>query len=120
MNAVDAFLDECRADTRYAADAPTIAEALEALYLEGDDSADAIAVMDAVAWVLKQQRSPRSAEAASRPIRRSPATLPTSPIDRAIQHHRARGGLNVDQPQHWVASGHLPHVHSGQCPPPRA
>ena len=57
VNAVDAFLDECRADPRYAADAPTIAEALEALYLEGDDSADAIALMDAVTWVLKQPRT---------------------------------------------------------------
>jgi hypothetical protein len=42
VNAVDAFIDECRADPRYAADAPTIAEALEALYLDGDDSADAL------------------------------------------------------------------------------
>jgi hypothetical protein len=30
---------------------------LEALYLEGDDSADAIALMDAVTWVLKQPRT---------------------------------------------------------------
>jgi hypothetical protein len=57
VNAVDAFLAECRADPRYAADAPTIAEALEALYLEGDDSADAITLMDAVTWVLKQPRT---------------------------------------------------------------
>ena len=57
MSAVKAFLDECRADPRYAADAPDIAEALEALYLEGDDTADAIAFMDAVTWVLRQPRA---------------------------------------------------------------
>jgi hypothetical protein len=56
VSAVNAFLDECRADPRYAADAPAIAEALEALYLEGD-TADAIAFMDAVTWVLKQPRT---------------------------------------------------------------
>jgi len=57
VSAVDAFLDECRADPRYAADAPAIAEALEALCLEGEDSPDAIALMDAVNWVLKQPRT---------------------------------------------------------------
>jgi hypothetical protein len=57
VNAVDIFLNECRADPRYAADAPTIAEALEGLYLEGDDSPDAIALMDAMTWVVKQPRS---------------------------------------------------------------
>jgi hypothetical protein len=57
VNAVDAFLDECRADPRYAADAPAIAEALDALYLEGEDSPDAIALMDAVNWVLQQPRT---------------------------------------------------------------
>jgi hypothetical protein len=57
VNAVGVFFDECRADPRYAADAPAIAEALEGLYLEGDDSPDAIALMDAVSWVLKQPRT---------------------------------------------------------------
>jgi len=57
VSAVKAFLDECRADPRYAADAPAIAEALEALCLEGEDSPDAIALMDAVTWVLKQPRT---------------------------------------------------------------
>jgi hypothetical protein len=57
VSAVNAFLDECCADPRYAADAPAIAEALKALYLEGDDTADAIAFMDAVTWVLKQPRT---------------------------------------------------------------
>jgi hypothetical protein len=33
------------------------------------------------------------------PALASPATLPTSPIGRAIQHDRARDGLNVDQPR---------------------
>jgi hypothetical protein len=54
------------------------------------------------------------------PIARPPATLPTSPIGRAIQHDRARGGLNVDQPRPWSASGYVPHARSGQCPSPLA
>jgi hypothetical protein len=54
------------------------------------------------------------------PIACSPATLPTSPIGRAIQHDRARGGLSVDQPRPWSAPGHLPHARSGQCPSPLA
>jgi hypothetical protein len=57
VSAVNAFLDECRADPRYAAHVPAIAEPLESLYLESNDTADAIAFMDAVTWVLKQPRT---------------------------------------------------------------
>jgi hypothetical protein len=57
VSAVNAFLDECRADPRYAAHLTAIAGALHALYLESDGTADAIAFMDAVTWVLKQPRT---------------------------------------------------------------
>jgi len=57
VSAVSDFLDECRADPRYGAHVTAIAEALHALYLESDDTADAIAFMDAVTWVLKQPRT---------------------------------------------------------------
>jgi hypothetical protein len=54
------------------------------------------------------------------PIDRSPATLPTSPIGRTIQHDRARGALNADPPRPWSAAGQLPYACSGQCPSPLA
>ena len=57
MSAVNAFLNECRADPRYAAHVTPIAEVLHALYLESDGTADAIAFMDDVTWVLKQPRT---------------------------------------------------------------
>jgi hypothetical protein len=53
-------------------------------------------------------------------IARSPATPPTSPIGRTIQHDRARGALNADQPRPWSASGQLPYAWSGRCPSPLA
>jgi hypothetical protein len=59
------------------------------------------------------RRSPES-------IARSPATPPTSPIGRTIQHDRARGALNADPPRPWSASGQLPYACSEQCPSPLA
>jgi hypothetical protein len=59
MDAVAHFVEELRAAPEFVG--TSVAEdfeaTVEALYVEGDDNADAIAMLDAIKWILKQPRT---------------------------------------------------------------
>jgi hypothetical protein len=56
--ALTAFVDECRADRRLTAStADAMEEAFEALHREGDDNGDAMELLDAIRWIVRQPRS---------------------------------------------------------------
>jgi hypothetical protein len=54
MGAIDRFLGQCRADPELAPCAADLSNALGALDLEGDGNREAVALFDAVLWVIKQ------------------------------------------------------------------
>jgi hypothetical protein len=57
MNAIAyKFLDEIRADPRYAPAADQMEQGLEEIFAEADENGDALELTDGLTWIMKQPR----------------------------------------------------------------